>query len=279
MRRSCLLAFLSYLLSNGSIAGVATVQVYINYGYSTAVENGSDSVEIFKGLTTSDSSASAEAYSNLVTGTFRADAVAPPIPQSPDAAAYFSSARAQVFDFVYFSPGATGTAYLDYHWSGTLSSSYYYGGAGLIFHISHGLEDNRVINSLSTSHCAADDPTCTIGTKVDQIGSIPFQITTGLTLIDVTLFDAPGDGDMLNAANQGSFVASIFLRTPAGITFGTNSGNFLIAANPILSAVPEPAASALLTIGLAAVGLRLSLRRRVLGVGVELIPGRYRHTS
>jgi hypothetical protein len=197
---------------------------------------------------------SATSYANLVTGVLQDYAHATDAyPGTP----YAALASSAITELVTFSGGVGQTAWLDWSFDGSLTLNpleYPFATFGQLL-LYAGDSAANIMLSGNAGNCAFP-PTCTVGTSVDQQGSLAFIIPPGEMFVAANLQAYAQYGNTAQFANTGR----IFIRTPEGVTYSSATGQFLTQATPIFAtAVPEPETYALMLAGLGMIGL---LRRR-----------------
>ena len=200
-------------------------------------------------------STSGAAYANLATGVLKASGVAP---LHNDLAI----AQGLIEDTISFSSGASGAAFLDWSLTGSLSS--YVRGPDTEAELDVSIGGTKYAFILNNYNCDFSDftgaaPTsCTVGTEIDVVGSLPISIGAGTTDVEAALVLAGGE----TGSDTFEGVARLYLRTSTGVTFSSGTGQFLANAEPLISAVPEPEAYALLLMGAAMMPLAHRRRKR-----------------
>lgn len=262
--RSAMRSLFIFMLCLG-VAGPAladaSVTLEIKNGLaSDTLVPGSGAISFSNSLT--QGPASAQGSANLSSGILRSSAVAPPtgtLTYPP----YYSYANSEIRDTLTFGAGASGTAFLDYHFHGTMSGygGYVYSTAHLSFYESENFQTTSANHILTNGNCAAyNNPTsCLDGTSIDQYGTFAFAIAPGQIYLQIDLLAYPENG----AAADFSNTASLFLRLPTGVTYTSASGQFLATAVPV-SAVPELGTLPLLLSSLGVMGVMLRRRAKVL---------------
>ena len=257
----------SLLISAFCLGGVgqaladASVTLEIKNGLaSDTLVPGSGPISFSNSLT--QGPAFAQGSANLSSGILRASAVAPPtglLTYPP----YYSYVSSVIRDALTFGAGASGTAFLDYHFHGTMSGygGYVYSTAHLGFNESENFQSVTANHVLTNGSCAAyNNPTsCVDGTSIDEYGTFAFAITPGQAFLQIDLLAYPENG----AAADFSNTASLYLRLPAGVTYTSGSGQFLATAVPV-SAVPEPGTLPLMLSALGVIGVMVRRRAKAL---------------
>lgn len=196
-----------------------------------------------------DRGASASAYAALDSGVLRSSTNAV-LPQN--GVVYESKASATISDNVTFIGAIGGTAFLDYSLDGLLAlsgSSALHSTLGQLLVSYSSFGNGSATRNLILSSSAITCPfqaICTVGTEIATSGSIPIPISAGEYTMSVSLITQSQAGDAANFANT----ARVFLRTPTGVNFTSQSGSFLVNASP----VPEPGVVGLFLLGLVTVG-------------------------
>ena len=211
--------------------------------------------------------ASGSATANLDTGILRASAIGPGT-SADRLGTYATSATATIQDTITFSPGSSGTAFLDWQFDGFLTGaigpSFYRTDAAFAYIqiIFNNNEQTHTYLTNVSDFCLPNDTDCVVGNSIDLVGSIPIVIDSGPLTISTELYVQAENGDLSNFLNTGK----LFLETPEGVTYSSDSGVFLSSATPIVKsptgAVPEPPVVALIGVGLA-LALLSSWRRNI----------------
>ena len=199
---------------------------------------------------------SASAFADLNLGVLKASAIGSGDP-SQRLGTYASTASPSFQDMITFSPGASGTAYLEYHFDGNLDAPSAHTGADAYLGVTVGDVALRQIYLFDfpgiSSPCAPSTATyeCTAGSSIDETGVLAFQIGADPINISAFLQVVAENGATANFSDTAGF----YLMTPPGVSYTSGSGTFLSAAGPIItSPVPEPATYLLFLVGLGLVG-------------------------
>lgn len=178
-----------------------------------------------------------------------------------------SGAQAVIGDSFEFSGPYGGIAYLDYHFSGNITTmpnrafpAISHGGLGVyIANSSTGASKSysAVLENYSGG-CAAflaalSSLGCWEGASISLDGTIPITVAPGSFYFLMSLYSNAVMGDTVDFSNTGLFS----LRLPEGVSIASRSGTFIPT-----SPVPEPASSALLLLGLLLLTLRHGYRCR-----------------
>jgi len=196
--------------------------------------------------TTSSGTGTASAYANMNTGILRTSAIGSGTP-ADTLGDFASAATATITDGITFSPGSSGTAYLQWQFDGTLSP-----GEPNTFAYGYIMID---VNSVEGTHtylvnvgdfCSPNDSNCVTGSSINRTGIDPITITPGTFNIVAELQVGAENGALADFSNTAKF----YLQTPTGVSFASTSGEFLTQATPVISGVPEPESGAMLAAGL-----------------------------
>jgi hypothetical protein len=247
--------------------GDASVSLEIRNGNITdTVASGSGATSFAKNL---DEGAQltpvfAHGSADLVSGTLKADAVAWPT-RTPRVGAYLSFVDSRITDTLTFGAGASGTAFLDYHLSGSVgpfTPSDEYSQVLLQFAVGLAGQAPAVGAShfVTNGDCAAvfSPTSCRDERSTDEFGTFGFAILPGVTTLQVDLKALAQDGSYVLFGDS----ASLYLRLPPGTAYTSGTGQFLAAATPIALSVPEPDVLSLM-LGALLVGGVMTRRRNV----------------
>lgn len=214
---------------------------------------------IQNGITFHGSSASG--FADLASGTLRATAHS-----ANDTIGRATTAISVLGDNVTFSGGFGQTAYLDYHFQGSITEAI----NPIANNISFGGLQIYMANPLATTRndglALATAGGCSVlggfanlgcheGSTIDLRGSVPFQLMAGDFYFLSSLSATATSGDHVDFGNSAHFS----FRLPDGVTYTSRTGEFL--TGPV-AAVPEPESVFLLCAGLAALGWRHAAHRR-----------------
>jgi hypothetical protein len=245
-------AFLAFV----AVAPHAYPNAFVDANVSNpVVVDSNDSGPISVTVTASAGTGTASAYANMNTGILRTSAIGSGTP-ADRLGVFASAATASIKDAITFAPGASGTAYFQWQFDGTLSPSAYN-----TFAYGYITVD---VNSVKGTHtylvnvgdfCSPSDANCVAGSSIDRTGAVPIIIAPGTFNISAELQVGAENGAFANFSNTAKF----YLQTPTGVSFTSTSGEFLTEATPVVS-VPEPASGAMLTAGILAIGI--AARRR-----------------
>lgn len=212
---------------------------------------GSEDIQISGSV--SDGGSTAQGSANLDTGLLRASAV------SVGGGGIATSAQSVIAENFRFSTGASGTAFLDWSVDGSASadpsSLFSYGQGSLAFYwvTPESAQGQELLYVYTTWAYICDaiqvETSCEIGNSFAAAGTLALSILPGDYTLQVALTTQAANG----TADFGN-TARLHLRLPEGVSIESDSGTFLASAVPI-SAVPEPAAAALLLAGLGVVVL------------------------
>lgn len=241
MRYRSLMAFVALCVVAPLAAAIARVELEVREDFPSATKSVSEPIEASATLSTANGAAFG--YANLETGVLRSSGTA------PAGSGQYAYALSVIEDSVSFSAGATGTAFLDWHFDGTLASTSGGSSAGLLLNIDGITRGYLLIDG----DCRVVFVTqCTVGSAIDSSGSFEFAIHGGETFIQLALVAYPLQGGQADFSSTANF----YLRTPDGVTYDSASGSFLDAAVPLTTAVPEPETYALILAGLALLAAR-----------------------
>ncbi len=259
-RSTVVASLLSLLFAMPSFAGaVAQVNLEGGPGQQFLDTVGTTTTLVIAQTAGASGDSTGSAYANLASGVLRDEAHAtnayPGIP-------YAASSSSSIMDTVSFSGGIGQTGYLDYSFDGTLALNaingpYATSGQMLVF---IGSSFANLQLSAFQANCGQGTifASCTVGTSVNKQGSIPFIIGAGSMSFGASLNSYAQFGNTAQFSNTGK----LFLRTPEGVSFSSESGSFLTSAAPIFSTtVPEPQTYLLLLTGLSALGVLISRRQ------------------
>jgi len=205
----------------------------------------------------------AAGLADLTSGTLRATARS-----ANDSIGASTSAVATLGDTVTFSGGFGQTAFLDYTFRGSITEA-----SNPIANISLGslviYIANPSLGGAQTYGLALSTPFgcavlnfanaslgCYEAASIDLRGSIPFELQPGDFYFLNALGATASAGDFVDFGNSAHFS----LRLPEGVTYTSQTGQFLTATAP--PPIPEPETVVLLGAGLAALGWWQSGRRR-----------------
>jgi len=230
----------------GSVPNVNCDAYTITLPSGTHIENGI----AFQG-------SAASGLADLATGTLRARAQS-----ANDSIGIATTATSVLGDTVTFSGGFGQTAFLEYRFQGSITEAsnpiVNVSSGGLVVYVA-----NTTAGSSQTDGLALATPGgcgvltfanlgCYEGASIDLRGSIPFELQPGDFYFLNFLSASASSGDLVDFGNSAHFS----LRLPDGVTYTSQTGEFLTAP------VPEPASVVLVCAGLAALVWRLSGRRR-----------------
>jgi hypothetical protein len=223
--------------------------------------NQTDPVLIARSISIGSSFASAEA--DLSAGILRgyAESALPPTPSNTSSVRTISL----LGDSFSFSAGATGTAYLNWSFAGTLSvvpnkpQVVPFATAFLdinLFPVGGGATLSFEIQLTSGPSCAPAATVCRTGTSVSEVGRFAMPINPTGYVVQALLTTVGGAGDVARFNNT----SRLYLDLPAGVSIASASGVFLQTAVPI-PGVPEPPVVVTLVLGGALLLAQRRLRR------------------
>jgi hypothetical protein len=253
------------LAASASTLALADVQVSL-YATNPSVTpqtislTASDPVSIERSI--SNGGSSAFASGSLATGILRSASVAAvPTSQFTDTRA---NANLLLTDTFSFSPGAAGTAFLDWGFDGRLFTNPNKFGVNAfssgtldiaLFPIFGGSPIVIKAQLTNAATCQASTDFCSQGETVALRGTLQVPIIPVGYRIDVNLSAGSLWGDEANFGNT----SYLYMRLPETVTLNSGSGNFLTAAAPVPE-VPEPATSLMLLAGVAILITRVRSR-------------------
>ena len=212
-----------------SSTGSITAQSSVTYGNGSA----SGSADLYLGVLKADVTGSGDPSQRLGT--------------------YASTSTPSFQDLVTFSPGASGTGYLEYRFDGTLNAPAGNTGAdaylavtlnGMTLHQTYLLDFPSVKSPCFPSTAISE---CVEGSSIDEVEILPFQIGPG-SFDFYAFLQVIGEN---GATGNFSDTAAFYLALPPGVTYTSKSGSFLDGAVPIIAtSVPEPETYILLLVGL-----------------------------
>lgn len=227
----------------------------------TTSVTGADATSISRSITNGGSSATASV--DLSTGVLRSfSRAAGPTSQFTDTRAIGTSFLTDTFSF---NAGASGTAFLDWGFDGTLLTNPNKFGVNAfsagtltisLFQLNGGLPISVQSQLTNNSVCDAGTDNCVFGDAAALRGSIAVPVIPAGYRIDVTLLAGALWGDTASFQNT----SYLYLRLPDGVSITSGSGAFLTTASPI-PAVPDAPTWASLLAGL--IFVRLLKRRLV----------------
>jgi len=239
-------------LSTSSLAGAsAQVNLEGGPGQQVLITVGTTTTLLVAQTSGASGDSTGSAYASLAEGVLKDFAHATnAYPGTP----YAASSSSSIMDNVTFSGGVGQTGHLDYSFDGTLSlnptinTPYATSGQMLVF---IGSSFANLQLSAFQANCGQGTlfASCTVGTSVSKQGSIPFTITAGQMSFGANLNAYAQFGNTAEFSNTGK----LYLRTPQGVSFTSQTGSFLTNAVPIF-AVPEPETYLLMLIGLVTIG-------------------------
>lgn len=232
---SALLAMIS-----GPVQANATLSMGVREPFQFHGITNPDTVEYSLG---SLGASNAYGYGSASSGTVRANV------QSGIGFNDYASVDITLQDYITFSPGATGTANLDWRLTGDISLDSLVGGpdntaADISVQADSSIENHRITNGF----CPVGFHSCTIYRNgmngFVKAGSLEYNIpTNGRSFMRIIVhIRAYGGLEYINAMNTGNF----YLRVPEGVSFTSDTGVFLSAASP----VPESGTAASLACGI-----------------------------
>ena len=205
---------------------------------------------------------------DLRTGILRTASITRVVLNSNDESV--ASAAVNLTDTLTFAAGASGTAFLDWGFDGSIDfeplrpgpGTPSYGQLSFLITPSDGGPQVAVTAARVTtaSDCSGAAPSnCVTGpferAQVAMRGSLPFAIRPGTFTVAAGLGTFTRWGDDAHFENT----SYLYLRVPEGVTFTSGSGVFLLNAVPVPAPVPEPSTALLLLVGV--LGLALRVRR------------------
>lgn len=209
---------------------------------------------------------SAFASGDINAGIMRGSASSTGGDNDPSHFAYFDSTLR--YDNIVFSPGASGTGYLAWHWDGSSNSNVptNLGADGVATLGIRIINDTSVVrinigedHVLSPTACIGGHTSCTIGQSINESGYTAFNITSdGSYLFQESVTGFATSGTTSDFLHTGT----LSLILPEGVTYTSVSGLSVPSPTTPANAVPEP--SPLLLIGFGMFALTL-IRRKVLG--------------
>jgi hypothetical protein len=189
---------------------------------------------------------------DLSTGTLRAAASA--LRSGPVGTR--NSAEARIEEQFTFLGGIGQTAYLDFTFHGSMSQNAdgrTLGGLGVSVTNSRTSRGDSESIQLRAGFCnlVAPPTICFDGDSIDYVGTLAFTIESGAYSFVSRIVAFAGPGFASDFANTSKF----YFRLPDGVSISSQSGAFLVNADPIImSPVPEPETWALLAGGLGMLG-------------------------
>ena len=244
------------IAAHGTVSAAVQIHAVVVDGPSGVVQVTEDR-PIFHTLSLIKNSTSASASGDLRSGVLRAEAVTRP--ETGANGTSFAAVEVMAGDLITFAQGASGTAYVDWGFDGSLDiepngpnpnnvSSAYLGFS--ITSPSGTATSLRLATVTANANCSgASTQYCVTGpfshAEVAMRGSAPFEIRAGTFALSFALGASVRGGDDAYFGNT----TYLYLRLPANVNFTSGSGVFLANAVPVPAPVPEPATSLLLAGG------------------------------
>lgn len=256
------------LAAHGTASADISISVTLIEGPSgSAIQQVTEQQPISHNFSLEKNGAFGSAAGNLQTGILRTASVTNVVPSLGFAS--FAAASVTLRDIVTFAAGASGTAYLDWGFDGSIDvepnkpapGSPAQAGLSFLITPSDGGEQVNVSAAFATSGAdcpGTAPPHCVTGpfssANVALRGTLPFDIRPGAFTFAVGLSSNARWGDEVHFENT----SYLYLRLPDGVNYTSASGVFLTNALPVPLPVPEPATAMLMACG----GLAIYARRR-----------------